>query len=162
MRARLNLAWIMAADFSHADLTGAVLETLVVSESMEVRPDEATKFVEATLAGAKVTARFHLADMRGADFSRLKASADMRNQSMGLIRTEFTGALLTGANFSEAELERVDFKFAKLQDADFTKADLTRADFAGADLTGADFTGAITTGTVFDSAVLAGVKGLEK
>lgn len=159
-RARLNLAWIMSADFSQADLTEAVLETLVVSEGLEVRPDEATRFVGAILAGARVTARFHLADMRGADFSGLKASADMRNQSMGLIRTEFTGARLTGADFSDAELGRVDFKFAKLQGADFTRADLTRADFAGADLTGADFTGAITTGTVFDSADLTGVTGL--
>jgi len=76
-RAMLNFAWIMRADFSHADLSGALLETLVVSAGMETLPDEAAKFVGANLSGAKVTARFSLDDMRDADLSHLRASADM-------------------------------------------------------------------------------------
>ena len=83
--ARLNLAWIMGADFSHADLSGADLETLVVSAGLQTLPQEAATFVGANLSGAKVTARFNLADMRGANLSHIRASADMRNQSMGLI-----------------------------------------------------------------------------
>ena len=72
-RAKLNLAWIMRADFSHADLSQSILETLVASAGMETQPDEAAKFVEANLSGAKVTARFSLDDMRGADLSHLKS-----------------------------------------------------------------------------------------
>jgi uncharacterized protein YjbI with pentapeptide repeats len=138
-----------------------VLETLVVSQGMEVRPDEAVKLTGADLSGARVTARFHFADLRGADLSGLHASADMRNQSMGLIRTEFTSADLSGATLVGAGLGRVDFKFAKLKGADFRNADLTHADFSGADLTGADFSGATLTGAVFDSALLTNVKGLD-
>jgi hypothetical protein len=64
-RAKLNLAWIMRADFSHADLSQSIFKTLVASAGMETQPDEAAKFIEANLSGAKVTARFSLDDMRG-------------------------------------------------------------------------------------------------
>jgi uncharacterized protein YjbI with pentapeptide repeats len=37
---KLNLAWIIGADFSHADLSGADLETLVVSAGMQTLPQE--------------------------------------------------------------------------------------------------------------------------
>ena len=132
-QAKLNLAWIMRANFSHADLSHAILETLVASAGMETQPDEAAKFVGADLSGAKVTARFSLDDMRGANLSHLKASADMRNQSMGLIRTDFSRANLADVNFEGAELAYVNFEFAKLQHANFSGADLSNADFAGAD-----------------------------
>jgi len=101
-RAKLNFAWIMRADFSHADLTEAALETLVVSAGMETRPEEAATFVGANLSGAKLMARFSLYDMRGANLSGVHGSADMRNQSMGLIRADFSRANLAGANFERA------------------------------------------------------------
>ena len=159
-RAKLNFAWIIRADFSHADLSDAVLETLVVSAGMETRPEEAARFVGANLSGAKVTARFSLDDMHGANLSRLQASADMRNQSMGLIRTDFSRANLADANFEGAALAHVNFEFAKLQRANFSGADLSDADLAGADLTDANFSGAKTTGASFASASLTGVRGL--
>ena len=65
----------MAADFSQADLRNTVLEALVVSEGMEIRPEEANTFVGADFSGAKVTARFHLADMRGAKLSGVRGLA---------------------------------------------------------------------------------------
>jgi uncharacterized protein YjbI with pentapeptide repeats len=157
--AKLNLAWIMGADFSHADLSGADLETLVVSAGLQTLPQEAATFVGANLSGAKVTARFNLDDMRGANLSHLRASADMRNQSMGLIRTEFSQANLSDANFEGAALAHVNFAFAKLSRANFSGADLNHADLTGADLTDADLTGASTTRTDFTNAILQGTKG---
>jgi uncharacterized protein YjbI with pentapeptide repeats len=157
--AKLNLAWIMGADFSHADLSGADLETLVVSAGLQTLPQEAASFVGANLSGAKLTARFNLDDMRGANLSHVRASADVRNQSMGLIRTEFSQANLTDANFQGAALARVNFAFAKLSRANFSEADLSGADLTGADLTDADLTGANTTGTDFSNAILRGTKG---
>jgi uncharacterized protein YjbI with pentapeptide repeats len=159
-RAKLNLAWIMRADFSHADLSGAVLETLIVSNGMETLPNETARFVGANLSGAKVMARFSLDDMHGSDLSNLRASADMRNQSMGLIRTDFSRANLADTNFEGAELAHANFEFAKLQRANLSGADLSDADLAGADLTDANLTGAKTTGTKFTSATLTGVRGL--
>src|SRR5262249_55662613 len=70
--ARLNLAWIMGADFSHADLSGADLETLVVSAGLQTLPQEAATFVGANLSGAKLTARFNLYDMHGANLSHIR------------------------------------------------------------------------------------------
>lgn len=157
--AKLNLAWITGADFSHADLSGADLETLIVSAGMQTLPQEAATFVGANLSGAKVTARFNLDDMRGANLSHIQASADMRNQSMGLIRTEFSQANLNDANFEDAALAHVNFAFAKLARANFSGADLSYADFTGADLTDSDLTGANVTGAIFTQAVLKGVKG---
>jgi uncharacterized protein YjbI with pentapeptide repeats len=158
-RARLNQAWIMHADFSHADLSGAILETLVVSAGLETLPQEAASFVGANLSGARVMARFNLDDMRGANLSHLRASADMRNQSMGLIRADFSRANLAGADFTGAALGHANFEFAKLQGAKFSGADLTDADFAGADLSGANLTDANTTRTTFAGAALTGVTG---
>ena len=117
------------ADFSHAD------ETLVASAGMDNQRDEAAKFVGANLSGAKVTARFSLDDTRGANLFHLKASADVPNQSMGSIRTDFSRANLADANFEGAEMACVNFEFAKLQRANLSGADLSNADFAGADLT---------------------------
>ena len=157
--AKLNLAWIIGADFSHADLSGADLETLIVSNGMQTQPQEAASFVGANLSGAKITARFNLYDMHGADLSHIQASADMRNQSMGLIRTEFSQANLTNANFTDAALAHVNFAFAKLSGPNFSGADLSYADFTGADLMDADLSGANTTGAIFTQAMLKGVKG---
>jgi uncharacterized protein YjbI with pentapeptide repeats len=159
--AKLNLAWIIGADFSHADLSGADLETLIVSAGMQTLPQEAARFIGANLTGAKVTARFNLYDMHGANLSHIQASADMRNQSMGLIRTEFSQTNLNDANFKDAALAHVNFEFAKLARANFSGADLSYADFTGADLTDADLSGANTTGAIFTNAVLKGVKGYQ-
>jgi uncharacterized protein YjbI with pentapeptide repeats len=126
---------------------------------MQTLAQEAATFVGANLSGAKVMARFNLDDMRGADLSHLRASADMRNQSMGLIRTEFSQANLTDANFQGAALAHVNFAFAKLSRANFSAADLSDADLTGADLTDADLTGATTTRTDFTNAILQGTKG---
>lgn len=160
--ANLNLAWIMGADFSHANLTGASLGILVVSHGMETKPDEAARFVGANLSDAHILARFQLDDMRGANLAHVMAAADMRNQSMGLIHTDFSSANLDGASFVGAQLAYASFRFAKLNGADFSGAGLQEADFSGAYLTGADFTGADTTGATFTSATLADVKGLSR
>jgi uncharacterized protein YjbI with pentapeptide repeats len=150
----------MRADFSHADLSNADLETLIVSAGMQTQPQEAARFVGANLSGAKVIARFNLDDMRGANLSHLQASADMRNQSMGLIRADFSQANLQGANFAGASLGHAKFEFANLSGANFSGADLSDADFAGADLSDANLTGATTKGADFSGATLTGAKGL--
>jgi uncharacterized protein YjbI with pentapeptide repeats len=157
---RLNLAWIMGANFTRADLSNAILETLVVSAGLETKPTEAAKFVDADLSGARIMARFSLDDMHGANFSHAKMSADIRNQSMGLIHTDFTSANLRGANFSGAALGHVSFRFADLAGADLSAADLRDADLSGANLTGANLTGADATEADFDSAILKDARGL--
>ena len=159
--ARLNLAWIMGANFDRANLSGATLETLVASSGLQTTPSEAASFVDANLSGARIMARFSLDDMRGANFSHATMAADMRNQSMGLIHTDFSSAKLSGANFAGAALGHASFRFADLTGANLTGADLRHADFVGADLTGANLTGADATEADFDGARLKDARGLD-
>jgi uncharacterized protein YjbI with pentapeptide repeats len=160
--ANLTLAWVIRANFTKANLSHAVVAAMVVSSGMETNPAEAPIFTGANFSFARVQGHFAGFDFRGANFFHANLAADMRNQSMGLIRADFSGALLDHANFAGADLGRALFRFAKLRGANLRGANLLRADFTGADLTGADFTGADITEADFSQAVLTDTKGLPK
>ena len=159
--ADLTFAWFIRANFTRANLHGATLQTVVTSSGMENTKDQAAKFAEADLSDTHTTVHFSLYDMHGANFSHADMTVVMANQSMGLLRTEFNGADLDGANFAAAGLGHVAFHFARLHGANFQGADVTKAEFVGAYLDNADFTGAKTDGADFESATLTGVKGLK-
>jgi len=159
-KADLTFAWIIRANFTRARLHGATMKTIVTSTGMDNTPDQAAIFVGADLSDASITVHFSFDDMRGANFSHAHMTVVMANQSMGLLRTEFIAAKLTGANFTGAGLGHVTFRYAKLAAAHFGGADLSNAEFDGADLTDAEFAGAKITGATFESATLTGVKGL--
>src|SRR5215472_17255310 len=136
-RAKLDLAWIMRANFTAADLSNASLFGLVVSSGLDVSPDEAPIFKAANFSGSRIIARLSRFDLSGANFTEAKMGADMRNQSMGLMRTD-----LAGANLAKADLSRAAMRFANLVGADLSGSNLSGADLSGANLTGADLTGA--------------------
>ena len=159
--ANLTFTWIMRANFTRARLHGATMQTIVTSVGMDNTPDQAAIFVGADLSDASIIVHFSLDDMQGANFSHAHMTANMANQSMGLLRTEFMSTNLDGANFTGAELGHVSFRFAKLNGAHFNGADLSNADFIGAYLTDADFTNANIHGATFESATLTGTKGLD-
>ena len=159
--ANLNLAWIIRADFTRANLSHASLVGPVVSMGMEQKPDEAPRFPEANFTAARIIARLGGDDLHGADFADARMGADMRNQSMGLMRADLAGANLAGADFTGADLGHASFRFARMQGAKLARASLIAADFTGADLTGADLGGADATGADFADAVLTGAKGLD-
>ena len=89
----------------------------------------------------------------GVAFPQGSPQPDMRNQSMGLIRTILKSANLERLNARGANLSRVDLEFASLRGADLTDASLN-----GAQLGGADLTGVTVIGTDFDGADLASVR----
>ena len=161
VNADLTFAWFIRANFTRADLHGATLQTVVTSRGMENTKDQAAEFAGADLSDTHTTVHFSLYDMRGANFSHADMTVVMANQSMGMLRTEFNGCDLDGANFAAAGLGHVAFHFARLHGANFRGADLTKAEFVGAYLDNADFTGAKTDGADFESATLTGVKGLK-
>lgn len=155
------------ADFSHADLSGAMLF------SMQLKG--------ANSEGAKLAAARFIGDMshanrRDTDLTGLRGSVDMKNQSMGLMRASFVSPDLRRANFTGAELARADFGFADMRNARFVGANLCGAEFASSDLRGADPSGAdlrgakfidtqfheaILAGARFDGATWRGVQGME-
>jgi len=159
--AKLDLAWIMRANFTNADLSNASLLGLVVSSGLDFSPAEAPVFRGANFSGAHIIARLSRFDLSGANFANAKMGADMKNQSMGLMRADLSGSNLSGANFSGADLSRALMRFADLTGANMSGANFTGADLSGADLTGADLTGADATEADLGGAVLKNVRGLE-
>ena len=159
--AKLDLAWIMRTNFTNADLSHASLLGLVVSSGLDISPAEAAVFRGANFSGAHIIARLSRFDLSGANFANAKMGADMKNQSMGLMRADLSGSNLSGANFSGADLSRALMRFADLTGANLSGANLTGADLSGADLTGADLTGADATEADLGGAVLKNVRGLE-
>lgn len=160
--ANLNLAWVIRANFSGANLSKASLQGLVVSMGVDTSATEAPVFAGANLSGARIIARLSWGDLRGANFANAKMGADMKNQSMGLMRADLSDANLVGANFAGADLGHALLRFAKLMGANLKGARLFRADLSGADLTGADLTDADASEADFGGAVLNGARGLEK
>lgn len=159
--AKLDLAWIMRANFTNANLSHASLLGLVVSSGLDYSAAEAPTFKGANFSEAHIIARLGRFDLRGANFHRARMAPDMRNQSMGLMRSDLSGADLAGADFSQADLSWALMRFANLTGANLTGANLSEADFSGADLTGADLTGVNATGANFNGAVLKNTRGLD-
>ncbi len=139
----LDQAWLIEADLTGASLIGAHAFS---SQMQRMRADGAD-FAHARLAGD-----LSGASARGANFSDADLSADMKNQSMGLMRAVLRSAALERARFHNANLASADLRFARAARADFSNANLTGADAAGADMTGANWTGAKTEGLDLDSA----------
>jgi uncharacterized protein YjbI with pentapeptide repeats len=160
--AKLDLSWVIHADFTRANLANASLQGLIVSIGLETSAAQAPIFAGADLSGAHITARLNYSNARGAKFARASMGADIKNQSMGLMRADLSGAQLDGADFSGADLSRALLRFAKLRAANFTGANLHLADLSGADLSGADLTGADVTGADLGGTLLTDVKGLDK
>jgi uncharacterized protein YjbI with pentapeptide repeats len=92
--ADLTFAWIMRANFTHARLHGAKLQPIITSTGMDNTRDQAAIFVGAELSDASITAHFSYDDMRGVNFSYAHMTVTMANQSMGMLRPEFTSTNL--------------------------------------------------------------------
>ena len=76
-------------------------------------------------------------------------------------RAIFAAAILTGTDFTDAELIRADFTGASMNGTNFSDADLSRAIFSGGALNeGTNFSNATLALTEFSSINLSQVKGL--
>ena len=131
--ANLDQAWLLKANLSGAKLVGTSFF------GAQAR--------DANLSGADMTKAKPIGDFTGANMSGailidLRGGADIRNQSMGLMRTVFTSVNLEGANLTGANLGRSRLDFANLKSANLTNAILIGSDASGADMTGATVAGA--------------------
>jgi uncharacterized protein YjbI with pentapeptide repeats len=139
----LDSAWLIDANLEGANLRGASLASTQMRRA---------NLQNANLSGARIVADLQRADLRGADLSGANMAADMKNQSMGLMRTVVRMAKLDGADLRRTNAMRMDAEFAsmrgaKLDDANFQGveligADLTEASVSGLDLSGSDVNGA--------------------
>ncbi|PWE30632.1 pentapeptide repeat-containing protein [Maritimibacter sp. 55A14] len=146
-------AWMLKADLSGADLTGASLfQTQLGGADLH----------DADLSQSRAAADFTRADLSGARFRGADFSADMKNQSMGMMRGVLRKARAAGADFTGANMRHADLEFAALTGADFTGADLRSSTLGGADLTGATMTGARLAEADLASTRLRDVTGLDE
>lgn len=160
--ANLDLAWIIGANFTDANLEGASLDGPVVAMGLQAQTGEIPTFKGANMSGARVLLRATSGQLQGAKFVGADAGAHMKNQSMGLMHTDMSGAHLEGADFSNAKLQHADFSYADLTSVNFTGANLERANLTGADLCNATVSGANLDGADMDDAKLNCVKGLDQ
>lgn len=106
----------------------------------------------ADFSRARVAGDLTGASLRGAKFIEANLSADMKNQSMGLMRAVLSTAVAEGANFTAADMMSADLRYLHAAGADFSGAALQGADAAGADFTGARWDGVKAQGLDLDSA----------
>ena len=128
----LDSAWLLNANLEGADLRGASLKSSQMRRA---------NLRDANLSGARIVANLERADLRGADLSNADMGADMKNQSMGLMRTVLRLAKLDGADMRNVNAMRLDAEYASMRGVL-----LDNANFRGAELTGADLTKASVTG----------------
>lgn len=146
----LDQAWMLSADLSGANLRGASLfQTQLGMANLD----------GADMTGARIAADMTRASLKGAVLREADFSADMRNQSMGLMRGVLRSANLDGADLTKANLARADLEFASLRGATLEGANLAGAEAGGADFTDADIGGASFERTDLDSARLGNLTG---
>ncbi len=148
----LSQAWLLKANLAGASLRGAELFQ--------------TQFGWADLSGAdlsssRAAADFTKANLTGASFAGADLSADMKNQSMGLMRGVLKNAKADGADFSGAQMMRSDLEFASLRGAKFDGADLAMATLGAADMTGASVANANFTNADVTSTRLIDLEGAD-
>ncbi|MCJ2087733.1 pentapeptide repeat-containing protein [Methylobacterium sp. E-005] len=131
--ANLEQAWFIKADLSGAKLADAKMFGITARDA---------DFGGADLSRSMPIGDFKGANMGGATLVDLKGGADIRNQSMGLMRAVFTSVNLAGAHLKGADLGRSRLEYADLKDADLTDVVLMGSDLSGANLTGATIAGA--------------------
>lgn len=163
--ARLNKANLRGADLGGANLEQAwfIKADLSGAKLMDARMFGITAR-DANLSGADLSRSMPIGDFKGANMSGatlvdLRGGADIKNQSMGLMRAVFVSVNLTGANLKGANLGRSRLEYADLTDADLTDVMLMGSDLSGANLTGATVTGADFRNVDVSGARLIGLKG---
>ena len=167
-RCNLTVSFAEGADLSNANLQGAMMFSIQL---------QGANLKGANLSGARLIGDLRRANLEQAVLTRMDGAADMKNQSMGLMRANIVSANLRGADLSGSDFSRADFSFsdlsganlagAKLSGAEFSGAELRGANLAGADLGGSkfidtDFTGANVVDANFTAAVFRSVKGLDQ
>jgi mxaJ protein len=165
-RCNLTVSFAQGSNLTNANLQGAMMFSMQL---------QGANLKGANLSGARLIGDLRRANLEQAVLTKMDGAADMKNQSMGLMRANIVSANLRGADLSGSDFSRADFSFSdlssanlagtKLSGAEFSGTDLRGANLAGADLSGSkfidtDFTGANLANADFTAAVFRGVKGL--
>ena len=167
-RCNLTVSFAEGANLTDANLQGAMMFSMQL---------QGANMKGANLSGARLIGDLRRVNLEQAVLTKMDAAADMKNQSMGLMRANIVSASLKAADLSGSDFSRADFSFsdlsganlagAKLRGAEFSGTDMRGANLAGADLSGSnfidtDFAGANLADANFTAAIFRGVKGLDQ
>jgi mxaJ protein len=165
-RCNLTVSFAEGTNLTEANLQGAMMFSMQL---------QGANLKGANLSGARLIGDLRRANLEQAVLTKMDGAADMKNQSMGLMRANIVSANLRGADLSGSDFSRADFSFSdlsgaklagtKLSGAEFSGTDLRGASLAGADLSGSkfidtDFTGANLADANFTAAIFRGARGL--
>ena len=167
-RCNLTVSFAEGTNLTNANLRGAMMFSMQL---------QGANLKGADLSGARLIGDLRRANLEQAVLTKIDGAADMKNQSMGLMRANIVSANLRGADLSGSDFSRADFSFSDLSGANLTGTRLSGAEFSGTDLRGAslagadlsgskfidtDFTGANLAGADFTAAIFRSVRGLDK
>lgn len=134
----------LAADFSFADMKGAVLSgEYMAGINLENADLSGAVLDETDLSRANLSG----SDLEGVIFARATLK-DARLRGARMANAYFESANLKDANFYQANLNHAKLNAANLQNAHFSQANLHHADLSGAVLSKARFDGAILDSTL--------------
>ena len=169
---------LRGSDFKGANLAGANLENvnldLVVASQANLSGANLSKaslygvvllganLRGANLSGALLVGNLGKADLEDARLEGLRGGANMKNQSMGLIRLRIQYARLDRAVLKNADLSVCDARFASFAGADLEGADLSRCDLRGTDFTGANLDRANFSGARIHGAAFLRIRGRDR
>ena len=158
----LNRTIVIRADFSGANLKGALMMRPSVSTSLEYDAAEAPKFAGADMRNVRMTAKMVGADFRGVNLTQANLGPhEPRADISSMPNSVYKSCDFSGATMTDVDLNRGILMFSRFVGADLRRANLSYTDMSKVDLSGADLTGADLTAANLDGANLAGVKGFE-
>ena len=167
-RCNLTVSFAEDTNLTDANLQGAMMFSMQL---------QGANLKGANLSGARLIGDLRRANLERAVLTKMDGAADMKNQSMGLMRANIVSANLRGADLSGSDFSRADFSFSdlsganlagtRLSGAELSGTDLRGANLAGADLRGSrlidtDFAGADLSGADFTAATFRSVRGLDQ
>jgi hypothetical protein len=116
--------WLEERDEA-ADLRGAMMFSIQL---------QGANLKGANLSGARLIGDLGRVNLEQAVLKGTDGAADMKNQSMGLMRANIVSAKLRGADLSGSDFSRADFSFSDLSGVNLAGATLVGAAFSGTDL----------------------------
>src|SRR5436190_1441548 len=131
-RCNLTVSFAEGANLTNADLRGAMMFSMQL---------QGANLKGANLSGARLIGDLRKANLEGSVLTKMDGAADMKNQSMGLMRANIVSANLRGADLSGSDFSRADFSFSDLSGANLAGTRLSGAEFSGTDLRGANLAG---------------------
>src|SRR3989442_602614 len=111
-RCNLTVSFAEGTNLTNANLQGAMMFSMQL---------QGANLKGANLSGARLIGDLRRANLEQAVLAKVDGAADMKNQSMGLMRANILSANLRGADLSGSDFSRAHFTFSDLSGANLAR-----------------------------------------